>query len=368
MKILFIEPFLFRFARGIERFTLDLANQLVKKNIDVSILCWKEKKKYHLTEIDSRVKIFEIPTFRYYVAKTVIPFYIFHLFKYQYDIINIFFPCYGESEAIKFVSKFKRLRYNINFHYPVEQVPHKYKEFQEYGLIKNVDMLVSVSRFVANGVKRYFKRESVVIYNGIDCKKFIRLDLVSTEVEKIKKHNNQKILLTVGALEERKGIQKVIEALPVLKRQGINFRYIILGEGDYKYYLEKRIQELCLSENVVLLGAHSDLLPYYNLADVFLLLSYGEAFGLVLIEAMACELPVIVSQQPPFDEIINDSCGIMVNENNPEEVSQAILKLLENDNLRKEMGKKAREYILKNFSWDIIANKYLKLFESQLKE
>ena len=97
-----------------------------------------------------------------------------------------------------------------------------------------------------------------------------------------------------------------------------------------------------------------------------LLFSCGEAFPLVLLEAMGCCLPVIVARRKPFDEIVNENIGLIVNENNSKEVSDTITKLLQNDDLRAQKGKEARRYAVNNFSWEKIDTKYYKLFQKQL--
>ena len=358
-SILFIEPFLFRFARGIERFTQDLANNLVKRGFNVSILCWKVNPKYHLTKLDPHVRVVEVPTFRYYAAVTAIAFYLIHLLRNQYDVVNIFFAGYGESEAISLGKLFGlKSKINVIFHYPYVQVPHRYQEFSRYGFLPRTDILIATSKFVQRWIDKALKQESMVITSGVDCEKFKKRDT--------RNKGAKPILITLAALEERKGIQHVIRALPEVLCKYPETTYIVLGEGAYRPVLEQLARDLGVSDRIFLLGAKSDVAPFLNEADIFLLLSYGEASPLTPIEAMACELPVIVAKQEPFNEIIEPAYGIMVDETNSSDVSSAIIGLLGNEELRAAMGKAGRKRVVEQFSWEKIADAYSKLFEQQL--
>src|SRR5688572_10624218 len=114
-----------------------------------------------------------MPQFRYYVSKTVIPFYLFHLLSRSYDVIVIHFAGYGEAETIALARRFKRICYNIVFHYPYSQVPHRYREFLKLNTARHAAEFIAVSRFVAGGIKEYFGRESRIIGHGVDTAQFV---------------------------------------------------------------------------------------------------------------------------------------------------------------------------------------------------
>lgn len=363
MKMLFIHPFLFRYARGIERYTLSLSNAMISKSVDVSILTWNEKEPYQLVNLDHRVRVYKMPNLRFYMARTVIPLYWWHLQMNNYDKIIIHFAGYGEAEAIALTNLFKKIRYDIVFHYPYTQVPHRYREFFKFNLAKNAGKIISVSNYVADGVKECFGRESSVIGHGVDTVQFVpNLGIRERIRRELGLSPTTPILLTAAALEERKGIQWVLQALPQVLEKFPNLIYLILGEGPHRSQLEALVTSLSLESHVRFLGNHTDIELYYQSADIALLLSYGEASSLTSLECLACELPIIVSHHPPFDELLQPQWGIMVNELNTSEVAFAIQDLLENPDLRKQMGRAGRGHILAKHSWGQIAEQYLALF------
>src|SRR5574341_1393242 len=360
MKILFIHPFLYRFARGIERYTLNLANAFAEKGNTVSILTWYEKDQVQLLTPSKGVRVLQIPHFRYYVSKTVIPFYLFHFLTHSYDVILIHIAGYGEREAIALAQILKTIRYNIVFQYPHNQVPHRYREFLRYNTAENASQIIAVSNFVAGGIRECFGRESVVIGNGVDTKRFgPNIDRRAKMRQKMGISPQTPVLLTAAALEERKGTQWVICALPAVLQEFPDVAYYILGEGPYQQRLDELVNKLNLQSHVHFLGNQTNIEQYYQFADIGLLLSHGEASPLTALEYMASELPVIASHCPPFNEIIHPDCGQMVNASDPAEVANAIKCLLRDQNLRREMGKAGRRHVLGEHTWEKIADQYL---------
>jgi phosphatidylinositol alpha-1,6-mannosyltransferase len=368
MRVAFIHPFLYRYTRGIERYTIGLANALVRRGAQVSILTWKDKRQLHLVGLDDPVRVYEIPHLRYYVARTVIPLYWLHLLKHSYDVIIIHFAGYGEAEAIALTRLFRRLRYDIVFHYPYQQVPHRYREFLRFGIAKNAECIISVSRYVAEGVKEFFGRESIIISHGVEVDKFTPNPWVRQKVRRaLGLDPESEVLITACALEERKGVQWVLQALPAVVRAFPRTTYLVLGDGPYRSYLEALAAKLGLTKHVRFLGARPDVERYYQAADISLILARGEASSLFTLESLACEIPVIAARQRPFDELIQPGWGIMVNEEDDREVSEAICLLLGNPPLRQRMGEEGRRHVLAHHTWDVIAEQYLAVFEAQLR-
>jgi len=362
MRIAFIHPFLFRYARGIERFTLNLGNQLAARGLDVELLTWRWGKKYRLKQTHPDITVKELPTSRYYAAKAIIPFYVFELLRGQYDLVWIYFAGYGEAAALNLL---KRQRFGIVLHYPVEQVLHRYQEFQRAGLIERAAHVVAVSEYVARGAETTFQRRPTVIHHGVDAQRFCPNPQVRRALRaKLGIDENEIVIVTAAALEERKGIQWVLRALPnVLPSQHVT--YLVLGEGAYKSELEHIARDQNLNGAVRFLGAHSDIVPYYQAADLAIILAHGEASSLFALEAFACELPVITSGAPPFDELLEADVGVQVNETDASEVAHAILQLGADSALRTTMGQRARARVLADFTWEKTADAYIKLMQAR---
>lgn len=362
MRVAFIHPFLFRYARGIERFTINLANALARRGVEVHLLTWRWPHPLKIDSLEPRVKIHLLPTSRYYAAKAIVPFYIWELLRGQYDFVWVFFAGYGEAAAITAASRLRPISYGVILHYPLTQVPHRYEELKRFGFAKKAHTIVATSGFVAEGVRRALNRESVIITSGVAVNRF-RPDhaLRQQQRSSLGLGADDQVLLTVAALEERKGIQYVLQVLPAVLAQHPKVKYIVAGEGLYRSALEAQIRNNSLGGVVRLVGAEEDIFPYYNIADVFLLLAHGEASPLAPLEALAMELPVIVSTQPPFDEIVRPEFGIMVRETDTKAVVDSVNALLDNPGRRRSMGYAGRVHVQERYGWPAIAEQYLSL-------
>jgi len=171
------------------------------------------------------------------------------------------------------------------------------------------------------------------------------------------------LLVTAAALEERKGIHWAIEALPRVLKTFPNTCYLILGEGRYRKELETLIRNLGLESHVMLKGAVGDVDNYLCAADLGLLLSRGEALGIAILEYAASSLPVITSQEPPFDEFVHDDWGTRADETNSLQLSEMIISLLADPARRATMGSAGRVWVEANYSWQQVAAEYRDLID-----
>lgn len=362
MRAAFVHPFLFRYARGIERYTFNLANALARQNVQVDILTWRWDKPIQTDALDTWVRVWVMPTARYFAAQAVVPFYLNQLRRGRYDYVWIFFAGYGEAEALALA---RGQRFGIVLHYPYEQVPHRYREFRRYGLAKRAADIVAVSRYVADGAREALGRASTVIHHGVDTSRFKPDAMVRARVRgEWGTAPGAPLLVTAAALEERKGMQYVLAALPAVREEFPDVRYVIAGEGPYRGALEAQIQALGLGGCVELRGAQADTAPLYQAADAALILARGEASSLTALEAMACELPVIAARRQPLDELVTPECGVLVEETDAGQVSAAIRALLASPEQRREMGRAGRERVRNEFTWERAAEQYAALMEA----
>lgn len=363
MKISVINPFLLRLNRGIERFAASLASALVDSGVHVNLITWQwpdRKERKERMALDSRVNLHAVPYSRYYISTLAVPLYIYWLMRESSDWVMIFFAGYGEGQALRFIRPLKLQKVCIVFHYPVEQVPHRYDEFERFGLIEEADRLIAVSAFVARGVKRRFGRECIVIENGVDTKRFMPSEENRTIIRrKLGISGDAVVIASLSALEERKGVQWMIRALPELLNEHPDLQYLVFGVGPFSKSLEQLIVDMCLEQNVHMMGDVDTVEEYLSACDIGCLLSYGEAFPIAILEMASMEMPVVTSMHPPFDEIIADDWGIRVDETDSTSVASAIHSLVVNPDLRKVMGQRARELVVQRYTWTHVASNYL---------
>ena len=177
----------------------------------------------------------------------------------------------------------------------------------------------------------------VVVGNGVDIGKFHRLDRRAAR-EKLGLPNDGTVLVSVGALVERKGFHRVIECLPALRRRFPGLRYLVVGgpgpEGDWSARLRSLVIDLGLQDCVVFLGtlAPEELKVPLSAADVFVLATGNEGWANVFLEAMACGLPVVTTDVGGNGEVVaNPSLGILVPFGDESALAQAIADALGRD-------------------------------------
>jgi len=223
---------------------------------------------------------------------------------------------------------------------------------------------------VSNYTKRILINDGIrpekidVVKNGVDLGRFGPL-----EVKNKSEMLEGKILLTVSRLDKHKGHDLVIEALPYVLKKIRNVKYLIIGQGPEEQKLRNLVKYKGLNDCVSFLGyvSDKDLVKYYRICDAFIMLSKEisgdfEGFGLVYLEANACGKPVIGARTGGIeDAIIDGETGLLIDDLAAQNVAGTILKLLENEDLANKLGKGGYEAVVKNRTWNQVAERMLKL-------
>ncbi|MBE7548659.1 MAG: glycosyltransferase family 4 protein [Planctomycetia bacterium] len=175
----------------------------------------------------------------------------------------------------------------------------------------------------------------------------------------------ERFILYVGTIEPRKNLNVVLEAMDILKKNNLNIKLVIVGKKGWLYAgFFDTLQSLGLGNNVIFTGyvPAEDLPGIYNLAEIFVYPSKYEGFGLPLLEAMSCGVPVIASNVSSIPEVVGDA-GILVRPDDPKEFAHKIYELLTDKETRAKMSSKGFERT-KSFSWEKVAQKTLTVYEN----
>jgi len=347
MKIVIISPYQFRLHRGIERFTYSLANQLAEDyDLEIIIYTWAAKKPVEWGKWQERIKIRKAPRLRYFQEWLARFYYWCWIKKDNPKCVLLNFLFHGENSLPK------DRRYIYVLQYPASQVPQRYVYIQKESRKFSNLYFVAVSRMVEKEALPYIAQRRIeIILNGVDIARFSNLDYQTFPSKTLR-------LVTLAALEERKGIQFVIKAIKLLK--DVDISYDIYGDGPYREELLLLIGKLDLSSLVRVHKPIDNPADIYKNADIFCLLSKGEAFPLAPLEAMASGLPLIVSQYPPFEEFVPEEVGIRVEREDAFGVAEAIKSLMD-PKKREEFGRQGRRLAEEKYSWKIIAKQYYKI-------
>jgi len=190
------------------------------------------------------------------------------------------------------------------------------------------------------------------------------LDDMGFEVTENEEEAN--VLGIIACSVRQKGIEYLLEAMKTVIGERRKTGLLMVGKGALRKDIEKRARRLGISDNVRFTGFVPEKeLPYvFSSADLMVLPSISEPFGIALIEAMAAGLPVIGSRVGGIPEIIDEGVnGFIVPPKNPDRLASAILRLISDDKLRKSMGIRGRELAVKKFDWDIIAEKTERFYD-----
>jgi glycosyltransferase involved in cell wall biosynthesis len=181
--------------------------------------------------------------------------------------------------------------------------------------------------------------------------------------------SNKKIVLFVGRIIERKGVEFLIKSAKVVTKIHDNVLFAIIGDGPYRRQVEKLVKYLKIQNNVLFLGEVSDevLYNYYKSADIFVLPSLSEVCPTVVLEAMYFGLPVVTTDIPGVRDHFKD-VALLVPPRNEDELAEAIVKLLDDVALRGGLSKAGEKLVKSKYTWDVVAKEYEEIYFRMLED
>ena len=257
---------------------------------------------------------------------------------------------------------------SIHSTHSVEFAKAPLRDLRHQSIDRNLQLapnLIFVSHFVKQRYEELFpnrleKLRAWVIHNPIDVSKypFVPIDKARRHIGK---ESGQCLILFVGGLIPRKGPKILIESANRLKIRGINFHLMLVGDGPQRPELIKLIEEKGLSSYVSLEGpkVQSELLYYYHAADLFVLPSYMESFGLVFFESMLCGCPVIGTPSVLSELLPSREYGYLTSQGDSESLATTIETALKQPWDRE----KIRNYALQ-FDWSIKVKEFEEVYRT----
>ena len=227
---------------------------------------------------------------------------------------------------------------------------------------------ISHARFTRVGTRR--NREYLAALVSDDAARTIHVIPFGVDLRRISpaaapaRHETTLRLLSVGRLVWQKGQATLLEACARLRDAGLDFRLTVVGEGQERHALEGLRQTLGLADLVDMPGAMTSTQVYemYRQADLFVLSSVSEGFGLVVVEAMASELPVVTPALPGMDEIVSDGeDGRVYPPGSSQDLASIILELARDPDGRKRMGQRGAEKARRLFDNDVSVRRFAQL-------
>lgn len=271
------------------------------------------------------------------------------------------------SWAARFIKNTYQIPYIITVHGSELPTAQKDKRY----LALTMDALRRARRIVPNSfyTKDWmldvfgdeYRNQVRVIPGGVDINKFRKVE--TDDIDKMFNIKDEKIVVFAGKLTSYKGVKYLVRAAKKIKG-----KVLILGDGPERKNLEKIAKDEKITNVKFLghLGSDTDfLIKFYSRADVFVAPSiWDEPLGLVILEAMACETPVVVTRKGGIPLAVKDGQnGLFIRPRNSKHIADEVNLLLNNDALRLKMAKKAREIAVKRFSWEAIAHRFENIYQ-----
>jgi len=306
---------------------------LLRHPVRLVIFCWMVVSIVRKEKIE-RV-IFAHPSFLYYCAAVILKLLPF----FNLPVIGIF---HGEDiPAIKMKSNGLFL-----------------------WLINRLDVCICNSKFTHDRLQRFLGRSipELIAYPGVEMKFFTQLDKI--QCKRQFNIEGRSVLYTVGRLDERKGHDLVIKALPEIRKQIPDVIYLIGGKGPYLSRLQELVSQLELNDVVIFCGfiADDDICAFHRCGDVFVMpnriLADGdtEGFGIVFLEAAAAGNPVIGGRAGgALDAVIDGETGFLVDPTREEEFIDKAVVLLKDNALANKLGNAGQKRALEKFCWPVLA-------------
>jgi len=338
-------------------------------------------KKYSIIGSEPIIKTIQKPFGKFHF------FFFMNAFIYQAlkeskdcDLIQShwFFPT-GFAGAI--ASKLSKKPHVITLHaadvFLFYKIPFFRRKLADF-IVKHADFITCQSNHVkqelvhllSSEMQEEFAKKHAVIQMGIDTHRFQKKDKKALR-KKYKLPLDAKIILSVGRLSEKKGLNYLIDVVPSLIKKHKNILVLIIGGGELEHSLKKYVQQKSLDKVILFLGPKlgEELVDYYNIGDVCVfpsIVEQGDTEGLpsAVLEAMSTGLPVIGSDVGGMsDGIFNNYNGYLVPQKSTQELVERLIFFFDHSNIQKKLSQNAYTFIREKVSWDITKQKFHEIYQ-----
>jgi glycosyltransferase involved in cell wall biosynthesis len=286
------------------------------------------------------------------------------------DILHIHFPWYLTEQLVAAKLAGTKVVWTVHGYHRIDNIDKQILLIAQKLLGQNHFIVTAVSEearsltlpFIDNQI-----RNIRIIHNGVKIEDYgIETERTREKKEKLLGENNRIIVGSVGRLVDDKGYDVLLEAISLSEYLREGALFLIAGDGQDRQELEQQIIDLGLDDTVTLLGELDNIPEILQLFDIYIQPSRREGMPLAVIEAMASKLPIIASNIGGISKLLDSGeAGILVEKENPSELSIALIKMIENEELRDHYRDKAFQQA-QTFSIDKIAGEYVSLYEKML--
>lgn len=239
-----------------------------------------------------------------------------------------------------------------------------YLPITRYGIVQS-DGVTAISNYLKRATAEIFEFDNIAVIPNFICATDYQRHAVPDLRARLSP-NNEPLLVHVSNFRPVKRPVDCVEIFArVLKRT--RARLVMVGDGSERSLAEHRARCLGIYEHCSFVGKQAKIVDYLSAADVLLLPSEQESFGLAALEAMACEVPVVASRVGGVPEVVTDGeTGYLSEVGDVDKMGEDAARLALDEELRREMGRRARESAISRYSTDLVIPQYIKFYERVL--
>ncbi|HJZ79651.1 MAG TPA: N-acetyl-alpha-D-glucosaminyl L-malate synthase BshA, partial [Pyrinomonadaceae bacterium] len=240
-----------------------------------------------------------------------------------------------------------------------------YLPITRYGIVQS-DGVTAISHYLKQATKEIFQFDEIEVIPNFVCQTDYQRHPAG-ELRAALAPGGEALLVHVSNFRPVKRPVDCVEILARVLQQGVKTRLVMVGDGSERPNAEHRARCLGIADSCVFVGKQPKIVDYLSAADVLLLPSEQESFGLAALEAMACEVPVVASRVGGIPEVIDDGeTGYLSQVGDVEKMAKDAARLLTDESLRREMGRRARESAISRYRTDLVIPCYIKYYETVL--
>jgi glycosyltransferase involved in cell wall biosynthesis len=371
MRIVQTPARFYPFIGGVENYVYDLSRELARLGQEVQVICAREPEAQEKESRDG-IEIKRLPYIGKVANTNITPTLPFALIQQDFDLIHTHLPTPWSADWSALLSMAKNKPLVLTYHNDIVgrgfagEIAGLYNFTCLTLLLKTASKIIITQPNYAKSIYlKSYKNKLKILPNGVDIDRFRPIGSQRKDIK------GNKVLFFLGLLDKfhrYKGLDYLLEALVIVKKQVPGVELVVGGAGELLSYYQDMAMSLGLWENVDFLGFVPDekLAEYYNRCDAFVLPSISseqEGFGIVLLEAMACERPVISTDIVGVAEDVRRvDAGRIVRTKDIDALAQAILEILSNQELAEEMGRRGRKLIEEKYDWKKIGGDMLRIY------
>ena len=375
MKIAYIIEGVFN-SGGMERVLSRKSNYLVNQGYDITIITTDQKQRASFFQFSDKIKFYDLGVNYYDLVGSGLLSGFFGLLKknklckqkltellleQRFDIVISMFGndaaiLHGINDGSK-----KILEFHLSRYYRLQKGKSGLRKvLEQIRVIKDKQIAKKYSKFVV------LTSEDAKDWGSIP--NMVAIPNPTSFFPVVSSKLNAKSVIAVGRLTAEKGYDKMVQAWEKVAQKHPDWTLNIFGEGELKNDIQDMIIQRNLQNNIILNAPTQHIEYEFLRSSIFLITSKYEGFGLVILEAMSCGVPPVAfaCKCGPLELITNEVDGLLTNIGDTTALSDAICRLIEDDDLRNSFGDQARKTVENRFSEKVIMKQWVSLFNSSL--